>query len=156
INIARGGPGPIRENFTVISGAAPGTISGQVIDARTHGGLVGATVNLLLPESSADDCATSLAGCVVAATTTSDSTASYTFTEPVPPSGTPYYIQASMTGTSTAVLPVSFGSKSTCPGGPDPTNCSISLPNVLLGGTVAVDPAPAAGTNVTVTVMAEL
>jgi hypothetical protein len=140
--------------FSVTTTSAA-TITGAIIDHRTGGGVVGATVNLLLPASSANNCAISPVGCVVVSTTTSDNGASYSFTVQAPPAGTPYYVQASTTGTDTVTLPVNFSSAPTCPGSPDASNCSISLTDFLLNGTVVVDPPPAAGTNILVTVMAE-
>ncbi len=155
IAVTRGGSSPV-VNFTVAPASGTGTISGQVIDQRTTNGLVGATVNLLLPETSGDNCATSLAGCVVVATTTSDNTATYTFSS-IPPTTLPYYVQASTTGTDTAIQQVTaFGTTSSCSSSPNPSNCSFKLNNVLLSGQITVDPMPAASTNIVVTVMAEI
>jgi hypothetical protein len=88
-------------------------------------------------------------------TTTSDSAGNYAFAPAAPP--TAYYVQGSMTGTTTTTNKVlTLGATgSTCMNSPNPSNCSISLPNVQLNGTVVVDPPPAAGTNTVVTVMAE-
>lgn len=155
VTVTRGGS-VTGQDFNVAS-PATGTIMGSVIDGRTGGALVGATVNLLLQQSTADNCATSMAGCVVVATTTTNSAGNYTFSSvPAPVSSLNYYMQASMTGTQTVTQLVSFSSSGvTCPAGPNPSNCSFNLPNELLTGTVMVDPPPAAGTNIVVTVMAE-
>jgi hypothetical protein len=143
------------KNFAVATLNA-GTIAGTVIDARAQSAVVGATVNLLLPLSSANTCNTSLTGCVVVNTTTSDSAGNYSFSVPAPPLGTSYFVQGSSTGTNTTTQQVTaFSTTSTCTNSPNPANCSISLPNALLTATVMVDPLPSPRTNVVVTVMAE-
>ena len=155
VTLTRGGP-TTAQNFAVTAPGAVVTITGSVIDARTQGALVGATVNLLLPQTASDNCTSSMTGCVVVDTTTSNSAGTYTFSEPSPPSGTPYYVQALTTGTETQTLPVAFSNAiGICPGSPNPNNCSFSLNNALLTGTVVVDPPPPASTNVLVTVLAE-
>jgi hypothetical protein len=145
----------LTQDFAV---ASVGTlaVAGQVIDARSKGALVGATANLLVPEATSDDCTKSLTGCVVVATATTDNTGSYAFSAPTPPTGAPYYVQASTVGTNTVTQLVTVSSGLTvCPAGPNPANCSFLMPNVQLKGTIAIDPAPAAGTNTVVTIMAE-
>ncbi len=155
LTVTRTGPPPTGPNFAVTTGASA-SITGAVIDARTKGALVGATVNLLLQQSASDDCTTSMTGCVVVSTTTSNSVGNYTFSAPLPPSGLSYFVQASMTGTQTVTEQVNFSSSGiTCTGSPNPSNCSFSMPNTLLSGTVTVDPPPGPGSNIVVTVMAE-
>jgi hypothetical protein len=149
---SRGGT-PITQNFAVAT-AAGVAVTGSVTDARTGSALNGATVNLFLPASSSDDCMTSLAGCVIVATTTTNSSGIYNFgAVPPPPSGTPYYVQASDTGTNIVTQLLTYGSPSTCTG--STTNCSFQLPNNLLSGTIVVSPAPSSGTNTVVTLIAE-
>jgi hypothetical protein len=153
IPLTRGGSAS--QNFGVLT-TSTATITGTIIDQRTGAGLVGATVNLLLPENPAFNCAASTTGCVVVNTTTSNSVGNYTFSgiQP-PPSGTPYYVQAGTTGTDTVTQPLNYSSTPTCAGSPNSGNCSIELTNFPLSGTVAIDPPPAAGSNMLVTVMAE-
>jgi hypothetical protein len=153
IPLTRGGSAVRNFNVTTNSGT---TITGTVIDERTGNGLVGATVNLLLPEASSLNCITGSFGCVVVNTTTSDSAGNYTFSaiQP-PPSGTPYYVQASTTGTDTVTQQLSYSSTPTCFGSPNHSNCSFELTNFAIGGTVVVDPPPASGTNTLVTILAE-
>jgi hypothetical protein len=156
LTLTRGGP-VTTQNLVVTSAGSPVSIVGAVIDARTKGALVGATVNLLLAQKSSVNCMTSNGvGCVVVDTTTSNSAGNYILAEPSPPAGTPYYVQAITTGTETQILPVAFsGTTGICAGSPNPNNCSFSLNNDLITGTIMVDPPPAAGTNVLVTVIAE-
>jgi Domain of unknown function (DUF4382) len=156
LTLTRGGVTPPAQNFSVTAPGTATTIAGTVIDARTHNALVGATVNLLLPQESTDNCMASMTGCVIVSTTTSNSAGIYTFSSPSPPGGTLYYVQAIMTGTQTQTLPVTFsGTVGICPGGANPNNCSFNLNNVLITGNIVVDPPPAAGTNIVVTVIAE-
>ncbi len=145
----------VSQNFSVLT-TSTATITGTIIDQRTGAGLDGAIVNLLLPEAPAFNCAVSTTGCVVVNTTTSNSVGNYTFSgiQP-PPSGTPYYVQAGTTGTDTITQPLNYSSTPTCAGSPNSGNCSIELSNYALNGTVVIDPPPAAGTNMLVTVMAE-
>ncbi len=156
VMLTRGGLITTR-NFSVTPPGTATTITGTVIDGRTHNALAGATVNLLLAQNSTSNCMASMTGCVIVSTTTSNSVGTYAFAEPSPPAGTPYYVQASLTGTQTQTLLVTFsGTVGICPGGANPNNnCSFNLNNALLTGTITVDPAPAAGTNVLVTVIAE-
>ncbi|HKD65570.1 MAG TPA: DUF4382 domain-containing protein [Candidatus Binataceae bacterium] len=155
ITLIRGGSAPPAQSFTVLT-ASGVALTGAVIDGRTKGALTGATVSLLLPASSADNCVTSMSGCVIVATTTSDSAGNYTFPSVTPPpSGTPFYVQASIPGTNTVTQLLSYSSIPTCPSGPNASNCSFLLDNDLLTGTITVDPPPGAGTNTVVTLLAE-
>ncbi|HEY2107905.1 MAG TPA: hypothetical protein VGH29_19065 [Candidatus Binataceae bacterium] len=157
LTLTRGGAATT-QNFAVAAPGTPVTITGTVVDGRTKGALVGATVNLLLsPLNPLVDCATTLGvGCVVVDSTTSNSAGTFILSEPSPPPGTPYFVQAMMTGTQTQILPVTFNNTvGICTGGVNPNNCSPSLNNDQITGTIMVDPPPPAGTNFLVTVIAE-
>jgi hypothetical protein len=65
-------------------------------------------------------------------------------------------VQAVATGTQSQALPVTFNNTvGICSGGVNPNNCSLGLKNQLVTGTIVVDPPPASGANVVVTVLAE-
>jgi Domain of unknown function (DUF4382)/Carboxypeptidase regulatory-like domain len=155
VTVTRGGP-TVTENFALVSNLTFGAIAGTVIDGRTGTGLTSATVNLLLAPSAGFDCSTE-PGCVVVSSTSSDSAGNYSFTSVAEePAGT-YWVQASATGVDTVTQLVSFSATSgVCPLGPNPsTTCSFKLGNIQMSGTVQLDPAPAAGTDTTVMVLAE-
>jgi Domain of unknown function (DUF4382) len=154
VTVTRGGP-PVTENFAVTSNATFAGISGTVIDKRLSTGVTSATVNLLLAPSAGFDCSTE-AGCVVVGTTTTDTSGDYSFASVAEEAGV-YWVQAQATGLNIVTQTLSFsGTSGICPNGPNPSaTCSFSLGNVLMSGTVQLDPPPAAGTNSTVIVLAE-
>jgi Domain of unknown function (DUF4382) len=146
------GVAPPHQNFTVTN-ASLGGVAGTIIDGRVPSQPISAaTVNLLLPPTSSTNCATA-PGCVVVATTNSDSVGNYSF------SGVPFgvfYVQAQATGTNTVTQQATIDSPtSTCTSSPNASNCSFLMPNTLMTGQVMVDPPPPAGSNTAVLVIAE-
>jgi len=137
------------ENFSVTSGPGAAVVAGAVLNGAKLP-IAAATVNLLLP-STGSTCAT---GCVVVASTTSDSAGNYAFgTVPV---ALNYFVQAQATGFNTVSQQLTVsGTTGVCSAGPNSANCSFLLGNNQITGTVSVDPSPAPGTNTVVLVIAE-
>ena len=151
VSVTRGVTPPA-ENFSVTSGPGAAVVGGAVLNTA-HQPIAAATVNLLLPSSGAIDCASS-PGCVVVASTISDSSGNYAFgTVPV---ALNYFVQAQATGFNTVSQPLTYsGSTGICSAGPNSANCSFLLGNNQITGTVTVRPPPAPLTSTVVMVIAE-
>ena len=133
----------ITKDFTVAAKPAAGSVGGTVL----NGGppvpsqpLIAATVNLLLPSAAGINCQKEMGvGCVVVATTTTDTIGSYIFSGAQEPD---YFVQAETAGATTVIQPVTFSSAiGICAGSPNATNCSFTLPNAVISGTVQCGPA---------------
>ncbi len=155
VTVMRGGA-PVTENFSVTASPAIGTVSGSIISSGTGttGAIPGATVNLLRPSDPSTDCATTLgAGCVVVATTASDSSGTYAMTSI--PIGK-YFVEAQATGTNTVIQPLTLStSGSLCTGSQDASNCSFTLPTAVIQGTVNVTPPASVSSSTSVIILAE-
>jgi hypothetical protein len=147
--------GPLTQNFSVTANPSTSTITGSIVSSGTGttGAIAGATVNLLRATGSTD-CQISLgAGCVVVATTTSDSAGIYALTSV--PIGN-YFVEAQATGANTVIQPLTLTtSASLCTGSPNASNCSFTLPTAVIGGTVNVIPAASVSNSTSVIILAE-
>ncbi len=155
VTVMRGGA-PVTQNFSVNANPAIGTVSGSIISSGTGttGAIAGATVNLLRPANPSTDCATTMgAGCVVVATTASDSSGTYALTSI--PIGK-YFVEAQATGTNTVIQPLTLTTgTSLCTGSQDASNCSFTLPTAVIQGTVNVTPAASVSNSTSVIILAE-
>jgi len=148
----------VTENFALTKNPVLGAVGGTILNGgppTPNQPVVAATVNLLLPSTAGINCQTKMGvGCVVVATTTSSSVGSYLFSD-VPIAGN-YFVEAEATGLNTVIQPLTFSSAiGICAGSPVSTNCSFTLPNAVISGTVSVVPPPGFGSTTSVIVLAE-
>jgi hypothetical protein len=154
-------------NFSPVNVPAQ-SVAGKITDACTNGGVLGATVQMLLPDVSiapTPDCTASPpTGCVVVGSATSDETGHYPLpgngNAPAPfsitPSGQSYTLNISASGYNPGRLAVTpVGSQLGCPASGFANNiCSIALERGEIDATVAL-PGTNTGPTLNVLIMAE-
>jgi len=157
----------IDQPFTTKTGQTLGQITGRITDACTKQPIVGATLQILVPQgTSTTDCATTPADCVSVASTSTDNTGSFPLpgTAATPaafdaiPTNTDYTLQISAAGYDTLLTPTRATSPphgGHCPESTSSPACDFALTTSYLVGTVSLVAAPPAGRSVTIQVFAE-
>jgi len=151
LNLIPGQQAPL--TFSVQAKGSFNNVSGTIIDGPSNSAISGATVDLLQPPSNnaSANCTTTPLSCVVIMTTSTNEQGAYLLSSV--PFGT-YAIRASNTGNTEQIESLTVNANTPACGGQTAT-CNITLPGVLISGTVQIDTAPPVGTNQLVTVVAE-
>jgi hypothetical protein len=153
-------------DFSVTGNQTTGNISGTITDGCSGQPIVGATVEILVPEISATDCAATPEDCIAVATANTDNSGFYPLPgssrAPAPfvnlPTGIDYTLRISASGYDTLFTTgkaTSSDKSGNCPASSTNSDCSFALTTAFINGTVTLDSAPPAGTTVNVQVLAE-
>ncbi|HJU12192.1 MAG TPA: hypothetical protein VJ728_15010 [Candidatus Binataceae bacterium] len=162
-------PPPVNLSFALPS-ASFGSISGSIIDGCNGQPVQGASLKLLVADTTTPGSATTCnltgtppaipSNCVVVATAATDDVGSYPiggtlFTVvPVPPPGVQYNLEINAPGYNTTVVPVGPGSL-LCPLSRFPNSCSFSLEHGYLTGITGLSAPDGSGQPLNAMVMAE-
>lgn len=155
------------QDFTVSGSPANGNISGTITDGCSGLPIVGATVEILVPEVSAStNCTTTPQDCIVVATANTDNAGFYplpgSIRAPAPfenlPTGIEFALRYSAAGYDPMFTTGSAGTTDKtgdCPASDTSNDCSFALDTAFIKGTVTLNNAPPPGTTVNVQVLAE-